>query len=78
MKPHDRAPNGVFCDGLILYGSLERGAIAAKGFWLEPPDSRGASIARLNAQQDQLRGLLALITVLVLLQATPVLGWMVP
>jgi len=60
MKPHDKAPNGVFCDGLILYGFPERGAIAAKGFWVEPPDVRGASFTRLNAFQDQVRALLAL------------------
>ena len=62
MKPHDKAPNGVFCDGMILYGFPERGAIAAKGFWVEPPDVRGASFARLNAFQDQVRALLALAT----------------
>jgi hypothetical protein len=61
MKPHDYAPNGMFCDGLLLYGSPERGAIAAKGFWVEPPDGRGASIDRLNALQDQIRALLALV-----------------
>jgi len=62
MKPHDKAPNGMFCDGLILYGLPERGAIAAAGFWVEPPDRRGASIGRLNAFQDQVRALLALVT----------------
>jgi hypothetical protein len=62
MKPHAQAPNGVFCDGMILYGFPERGAIAAKGFWIEPPDLRGASFARLNAFQDQIRALLALAT----------------
>ncbi len=62
MKPNDRAPNGVFCDDLLLFGSPERGAIAARGFWLQPPDLRGASVARLNAFQEQVRALLALIT----------------
>ena len=62
MKPHDKAPNGVFSDGMIIYGFPERGAIASKGFWLEPPDARGASFARLNALQDQVRALLALGT----------------
>ncbi len=62
MKPHDKAPNGVFCDGIILYGFPERGAIASKGFWIEPPDVRGCSFARLNALQDQVRALLALAT----------------
>jgi hypothetical protein len=62
MKPHDHAPNGMFCDGLLLFGAPERGAIAAKGFWVEPPDMRGASIDRLNSVQEQVRALLALIT----------------
>ena len=62
MKPHDRAPNGMFCDGILLFEAPERGAIAAKGFWVEPPDVRGASIDRLNSFQDQIRSLLALVT----------------
>jgi hypothetical protein len=62
MKPHDRPPNGILADGLMLYGSLERGAIVAKGFSIESADWRGASFARLNAFQDQLRALLALAT----------------
>ncbi|MBX3738928.1 MAG: hypothetical protein KF715_19705 [Candidatus Didemnitutus sp.] len=61
MKPHDQAPEGVFCEGLILYGAPERGATAAKGFLVEPMDVRGGSFARLNALQDQLRSLLASI-----------------
>ncbi|MFA5262946.1 MAG: hypothetical protein WC378_03910, partial [Opitutaceae bacterium] len=62
MKPHDRAPNGIRADDLLVYGSLERGAIVAKGFQLEPSDLRGASFARLNEFQDQVRALLALAT----------------
>ncbi|MDP1581229.1 MAG: hypothetical protein Q8M02_13220 [Candidatus Didemnitutus sp.] len=62
MKPHAQAPNGVFAENILLYGSLERGAIAAKGFWLEPPDLRGTGNERRNAFQDQVRALLALIT----------------
>lgn len=62
MKPHDHAPNGVFTDGMILYGHPERGAIASKGFSIEPPDLRGASFERLNGLQDQLRAMLALLT----------------
>ena len=58
MKPHDRAPNGRFVDDLILFGSPERGACAARGFWIEPPDLRGASYARLNEFQDKLRPVL--------------------
>jgi hypothetical protein len=57
----DRAPDGRLVDDLIVFGSPDRGGVVAKGFWLEPPDLRGASIARLNAFQDQVRGLLALI-----------------
>ncbi|MBP6505963.1 MAG: hypothetical protein KA257_00230 [Opitutaceae bacterium] len=45
----------------MLFGSPERGGVAAKGFRLEPPDLRGASITRLNAFQDQVRALLALV-----------------
>ncbi|MCB1103396.1 MAG: hypothetical protein H7A44_08540 [Opitutaceae bacterium] len=61
MKPHDRAPNGVFSHDLILYGFPEKGGIAAKGFWIVPPDVRGASFDRLNAFQDQVRTLLSLV-----------------
>ncbi|AHF92532.1 hypothetical protein OPIT5_22150 [Opitutaceae bacterium TAV5] len=62
MKPHAHAPNGVFCDDLILYGAPERGAIAARGFFLETPDLRGAGFARLNDFQSKVRSLLALAT----------------
>ena len=62
MKPHAQAPNGVFAENLMLYGSLERGAIAVKGFWIESPDLRGASNERKNAFQDQVRALFALVT----------------
>ena len=62
MKPHDRAPDGVFWRDMIVYGFPERGAIVSRGFWIEPPDVRGASVARLNALQDQIRSLLALAT----------------
>lgn len=62
MKPHDRAPNGLRVGDMLVYGSPERGAIVAKGFWLETADLRGASISRLNAFQDQVRALLALAT----------------
>jgi hypothetical protein len=60
-RTHDHAPEGRFVDGLIVFGSPDRGGVVAKGFWLEPPDFRGASIARLNAFQEQVRSLLALI-----------------
>lgn len=60
---HSRAPNGWFAEGLILYGALEQGAIAAKGFVLSPPDLRGAGNAQRNAFQDKVRALLALLQV---------------
>jgi hypothetical protein len=60
-KSHAHAPEGRFVQGFLLFGSPEQGGLAAKGFRLEPADLRGASIDRLNAVQDQLRGLLALI-----------------
>lgn len=60
MKPHDHAPNGIRAEDLLVYGSLERGAIAVRGFLLESADQRGASFDRLNALQEQVRGLLAL------------------
>lgn len=62
MMPHDRAPDGRFVGDLIVYGSLERGAIASRGIWIDPPDLRGASHARLNEWQDRLRALLTLVT----------------
>jgi hypothetical protein len=53
------APNGHFAEGLILFGSPEKGGSAAKGYVLQPPDLRGASVAYLNAYQDRIRGFLA-------------------
>ncbi len=61
-KTHDRAPNGQLIDGLMISGSPERGGTVAKGFWLEPPDWRGGSFERLNAFQEQVRSLLALVS----------------
>lgn len=54
-------PNGFFAGGLLLYGPLEKGGVAAKGYLLQTPDLRGASVAQLNAYQDKIRVLLALI-----------------
>lgn len=59
MKRHDKAPNGHFAEGLILYGNLEAGATASQGFILEPPDLQSASIALTNEFQDKLRIFLA-------------------
>ncbi|RRJ96025.1 hypothetical protein Ga0100231_018930 [Opitutaceae bacterium TAV4] len=55
------APNGYFADGLLLFGSLEKGGVASKGYILQPPDLRGASVDNLNAYQDKIRSLLALL-----------------
>ena len=61
MKRHDKSPNGHFAEGLILYGNLESGALASKGFILEPPDLHNASVALLNEFQDKIRTFLATI-----------------
>ncbi|MFA6960625.1 MAG: hypothetical protein WC205_07750 [Opitutaceae bacterium] len=55
------APNGYFAGGLLLFGSLEKGGVASKGYVLQPPDLRGASVANLNAYQDKIRSFLALL-----------------
>lgn len=60
-KNHTDAPEGRFVHGMLVFGSPERGGLAAKGFRLERPDLRGASYERLNAFQDQMRTLLALL-----------------
>jgi len=54
-------PNGFFADGMMLYGSPGRGGVASKGFLLGPADRRGASVVQLNAYQDKIRSLLALL-----------------
>ncbi len=59
MNRHDSAPNGYFAEGLILYGNLETGAMACKGFIVEPPDLHNASVSLLNEFQDKLRIFLA-------------------
>lgn len=61
-KAHAAAPDGRFVDGMLVFGSPERGGVVAKGFRLEPPDLRGANFERLNAFQDQVRALLALVS----------------
>ena len=59
MKRHDKAPNGYFAEGLILYGNLETGSLASQGFILETPDLQNASIGLKNDFQDKLRIFLA-------------------
>ncbi len=60
-KSHTGAPEGRFVHDMLVFGAPERGGLVAKGFRLESPDLRGASVARLNAFQDQVRTLLALV-----------------
>lgn len=43
----------------MLFGALEKGGVATKGFVLQPPDLRGGSVAHLNGYQDKIRSLLA-------------------
>jgi hypothetical protein len=57
MSSH--APNGFFAEGLMVFGALEKGGCASKGYVLQPPDLRGGSIAQLNAYQEKIRTLLA-------------------
>jgi len=54
-------PNGFFADDMIVYGALDKGGLATKGFLLQPADQRGASVAQLNGYQDRIRNLLALL-----------------
>jgi len=54
-------PNGYFASGMMIFGPLEKGGIAAKGYVIQPPDLRGAGIATLNANQDKIRSLLAML-----------------
>lgn len=51
-------PNGHFFDGLIVYGSLEKGSFAAKGFRATPPSLRSASVREKNDYHERLRSLL--------------------
>ena len=60
-RTHERAPEGRFVNGFVLFGSPERGGMATKALRFEPPELRGASIAQQNAFQDQIRAMLALI-----------------
>jgi hypothetical protein len=42
-------PNGWFVNGILFFGrSLSRSTLLAKGFYLEVPDLRGASVSFLN------------------------------
>lgn len=53
-----KAPNGWFADGMLIFGSLERGCVVSKGFVVETPDLRGASIGIKNEYKRRIRHLL--------------------
>lgn len=57
MKPTD----GYILGGLLLFGALEKGGYASKGFRIRLPDLSGADIQTLNTLEDELRVLLAAI-----------------
>ena len=49
------APNGWFADGLLIFGSLEHGCTVSKGFILETPDLRGASVSIRNEYKRKIQ-----------------------
>ncbi len=53
-----QAPNGWFADGMLIYGSLESGCVASKGFSIETPDLRGGSVSRKNEFKRRIRHLI--------------------
>ncbi len=53
-----QAPNGWFADGMLIYGSLEKGCVASKGFAIETPDLRGGSVSRKNEFKRRIRHLI--------------------
>lgn len=50
----ERAPNGFFVRGLLVFGSLRRGGYVSKGFSLEAPDLSNSPISDLNLFQERL------------------------
>ena len=50
----EQAPNGFFVRDLIVFGSLDKGGIVAKGFTFEVPDFQNADDAELNRFHDQI------------------------
>lgn len=52
------APNGWFADGMMIFGSLEKGCRAARGFVVETPDLRGGSVSIKNEYKRKIRHLL--------------------
>lgn len=56
------APNGYFAGDLILFGSLEKGSLASKGFIIQPPDLRGGRVSFLNEYQEKIRTFLSTLS----------------
>jgi len=56
------APEGVFIEDLIVYGGLEKDSVVAKGFKIEPPCFRSASIRDREAYKEKLRQLLQTVS----------------
>ncbi len=50
----EQAPNGFFARDLMIFGSLDKGGIVAKGFTFEVPDFQNADDAELNRFHDQI------------------------
>lgn len=57
----EQAPNGFFARDLLVFGSLDRGGIVAKGFTFEAPDFQNADDAELNRFHDQIALMLAAV-----------------
>src|SRR5437667_5617985 len=55
----ERAPNGFFVRGMMVFNHLRRGGYVSKGFIFEAPDLTNSQTADLNDFQDQLCLLLA-------------------
>src|SRR5882672_10202493 len=55
----ERAPNGFFVRGMMIFNHLRRGGYVSKGFIFEAPDLTNSPAADLNDFQDQLCLLLA-------------------
>jgi hypothetical protein len=50
----ERAPNGFFVRGMMVFNHLRRGGYVSKGFIFEAPDLTNSPVADLNDFQDQL------------------------
>ncbi|HEY0256873.1 MAG TPA: hypothetical protein VGC39_05465 [Candidatus Methylacidiphilales bacterium] len=59
---HQQAPNGYYCEDLIVYGGLNRGCQVTQGFEIFTPDLRHASNAARVGAHDALMQLLSAFT----------------